>query len=65
MLRLFARRGLIRPEAAAEMRQWEHGGGFSLDAAVRIEAQAPRPGRPRSSLGGGLRYARRRCVRRE
>ena len=26
MLRLFARRGLLPPEAAAEMRQWEHGG---------------------------------------
>jgi Putative transposase len=38
VLRLFARRGLIPPEAAAEMRQWEHGGGFSLDAVVRIEA---------------------------
>jgi hypothetical protein len=38
VLRLFARRGLIMPETAAEMRQWDHGGGFSLDAAVRIEA---------------------------
>ena len=41
VLRLFARRGLITPEVAAEMRQWEHGGGFSLDAAVRIEATGP------------------------
>ena len=38
VLRLFARRGLITPEVAAEMRQWKHGGGFSLDAAVRVEA---------------------------
>jgi hypothetical protein len=38
MLRLFARRALITPEAAAEMRRWEHGDGSSLDAAVRIEA---------------------------
>jgi hypothetical protein len=38
VLRLFAWRGLIPPEVAAEMRQWEHGGGFSLGAVVRIEA---------------------------
>jgi len=38
VLRLFARRGLITPEAAAEMRRWGHGGGFSLHAAVRVEA---------------------------
>ncbi len=38
VLRLFARRGIIPPEVAAEMRKWEHGGGFSLNAAVRIEA---------------------------
>jgi len=39
VLRLFERRGLLAREAAAEMRQWGHGGGFSLDAAVRIEAR--------------------------
>lgn len=34
----FARRGLITREAAVEMRRWEHGGGFSLDTGIRIEA---------------------------
>lgn len=53
VLRLFARRGLIPPEAAAEMRQWEHGGGFSLDAVVRIEAT------DRKGLERLLRYCAR------
>jgi len=53
VLRLFARRGLIPPEAAAEMRQWEHGGGFSLDAVIRIEAT------DRKGLERLLRYCAR------
>ena len=53
VLRLFARRGLIPPEATAEMRQWEHGGGFSLDAVVRIEAT------DRKGLERLLRYCAR------
>ena len=36
--RLFERWGLLAPEAEVEMRQWDHGGGFSLNAAVRIKA---------------------------
>ena len=36
LLRLFVRKGLLDKEAAEQMRQWSHGGGFSLDAKVRI-----------------------------
>jgi hypothetical protein len=36
--RLFKRRGLVEPEAVDALRQWAHGGGFSLNAEVRIEA---------------------------
>jgi hypothetical protein len=57
VLRLFARRGLIPPEAAAEMRQWEHGGGFSLEAGVRIAA-ADRKGLGSQGQGGPC-WARR------
>ena len=59
VLRLFARRGLIPPEAAAEMRQWEHGGGFSLEAGVRIEA-ADRKGLESQGQGWPC-WARRGC----
>ncbi len=38
MLRAVERRGLLTPEDAQAMAAWEHGGGFSVDAAVRIEA---------------------------
>jgi hypothetical protein len=38
VLRLFERQGLLTPETVAEMRQWEHRGGFYLDAAAYIEA---------------------------
>jgi hypothetical protein len=37
-LRTFVRRGLLPTEDAQAMAQWEHGGGFSVDASVRIEA---------------------------
>jgi hypothetical protein len=53
VLRLFERRGPLAPETAAEMRQWDHGGGFSLDAAVRIEAT------DRKGLERLLRYCAR------
>jgi hypothetical protein len=33
-----ARRGVLEREEAAAMGTWEHGGGFSVDASVRIEA---------------------------
>ena len=38
LLRAVERRGLLVPEDAKTMAEWEHGGGFSVDAEVRIEA---------------------------
>jgi hypothetical protein len=53
LLRVFVCRGLLRGDAAQAMAQWEHGGGFSVDASVRIAA-ADRAGRERL-----LRYCAR------
>lgn len=53
LLRLFVRRGLLPADGALAMAQWEHGGGFSVDASVRIAA-ADRTGRERL-----LRYCAR------
>ena len=53
VLRAFVRRGLLEQGAADAMGGWDHGGGFSLDAAVRIEG-ADRAGRERL-----LRYCAR------
>ena len=53
VLRAFVRRGLLEHGDAQEMGGWDHGGGFSLDAAVRIEG-ADRAGRERL-----LRYCAR------
>ncbi|QEP44758.1 hypothetical protein D5085_17420 [Ectothiorhodospiraceae bacterium BW-2] len=38
ILRAFVRRGLLEKADRQEMEQWDHGGGFSLDASVRIAA---------------------------
>jgi len=38
VLRLFERNGFLSPEAADNMREWRHGGGFSVDASVAVEA---------------------------
>ena len=38
VLRHFRRHGLLEPHEAEDMLSWNHGGGFSLDASVRIEA---------------------------
>lgn len=38
LLRSALRRGLLSADDAQVMAEWEHGGGFSVDAAVRIEA---------------------------
>ncbi|MBK8387361.1 MAG: transposase [Candidatus Accumulibacter sp.] len=38
LLRALTRRGVLEPEDAEKMANWAHGGGFSLDASVRIEA---------------------------
>jgi hypothetical protein len=53
LLRSFMRRGLLPGDDARAMAQWEHGGGFSVDASVQIEA-ADRAGRERL-----LRYCAR------
>ena len=46
LLRGFVRRGLLPGDDAQAMVQWEHGGGFSVDASVRIAA-ADHTGRER------------------
>jgi hypothetical protein len=38
ILRAFQRRGILEKYERMEMELWEHGGGFSLDARVRIAA---------------------------
>jgi hypothetical protein len=38
VLRHMVRHGLLEPHDAQDMLGWEHGGGFSLDGSVRIEA---------------------------
>jgi hypothetical protein len=38
ILRAFVRRGILDKEERKEMALWNHGGGFSLDATVRIAA---------------------------
>jgi hypothetical protein len=43
LLRALTRRGVLEPEDAEAMASWEHGGGFSLDASVRIDG-TDRPG---------------------
>ena len=53
LLRALTRRGVLEPEDAETMANWAHGGGFSLDASVRIEG-ADRPGLERL-----LRYCAR------
>ncbi|OQX32104.1 MAG: hypothetical protein B0D96_03155 [Candidatus Sedimenticola endophacoides] len=53
VLRLFVRRGVLSEEDAQQMQAWEHGGGFSLDAGVRIEAT------DRQGLERLLRYCAR------
>ena len=51
--RALTRRGVLEPEDGEAMANWAHGGGFSLDASVRIEG-ADRPGLERL-----LRYCAR------
>ena len=53
VLRACVRRGLLDQSATAEMGGWDHGGGFSLDASVRIE------GSDRAGLERLLRYCAR------
>ena len=37
VLRWFVRRGWLTDEHRQEMQRWAHSGGFSIDAAVRVE----------------------------
>jgi hypothetical protein len=53
VLRWFARRGLLDPSAAADMRTWRGTGGFSVDGSVRIE------GEDRAGLERLVRYCAR------
>jgi hypothetical protein len=53
LLRALTRRNLLEREDAQAMGEWDHGGGFSLDASVRIEGE-DRPGLERL-----LRYCAR------
>jgi hypothetical protein len=53
VLRHLRRHGLLEPHEAEDMLAWDHGGGFSLDASVRIEAT------DRAGLERLIRY----CVR--
>jgi len=53
LLRVFVRRGLLPGDDARAMGQWQHGGGFSVDGSVRVEA-TDRTGRERR-----LRYCAR------
>ncbi len=53
LLRAAARRGLLERQDAQAMGAWDHAGGFSLDASVRIEAQ------DREGLERLLRYCAR------
>ena len=53
LLRVMTRRGLLAPDEAKTMAAWDHGGGFSVDAEVRIEAQ------DREGLERLLRYCAR------
>jgi Putative transposase/Transposase zinc-binding domain len=53
VLRACVRRGLLEHGDAQEMGGWDHGGGFSLDASVRVE------GADRAGLERLLRYCAR------
>ena len=53
VLRHFRRHGLLEPHDAEDMLIWDHGGGFSLDGSVRIEAH------DRSGLERLIRYCAR------
>ena len=38
VLRWFVRQGYLDKDDAKDMAQWSNGGGFSVDASVRVEA---------------------------
>ena len=53
VLRHVRRQGLLEPHEANDMLTWDHGGGFSLDASVHIEAH------DRAGLERLIRYCAR------
>jgi hypothetical protein len=53
VLQCFERRGWLEPDTAEQMRHWNHRGGFSVDASVRVEAW------DRAGLERLVRYAAR------
>ena len=53
VLRWFARQGYLDKDDAKDMAEWRNGGGFSVDASVRIEAN------DRAGLERLLRYCAR------
>jgi DNA-directed RNA polymerase subunit RPC12/RpoP len=53
VLRAFVRRGLLEAGAARDMRGWDAGGGFSVDASIRVQAH------DRMGLERLLRYCAR------
>ena len=53
VLRIAVRHGALTPEVANDLAGWGHGGGFSLHAAVRLEAE------DRAGLERLLRYCAR------
>jgi hypothetical protein len=53
ILRAFVRNGILEKDDRRDMEQWDHGGGFSLDATVRIAAH------DRHGLERLLRYGAR------
>lgn len=55
VLAVYRRRGWLDADAAANMAQWQHGGGFSVDASVVIH------GNDRAGLERLLRYCARPC----
>ncbi|QIK38520.1 hypothetical protein GWK36_11585 [Caldichromatium japonicum] len=61
ILRAFVRRGWLEKADQEEIEEWDHGGGFSLDASLRLRIEAhDRPGLERL-----LRYCARppQCLR--
>ena len=66
VLTLMVRRGHLTSDTALDMRHWRHGGGFSVNADVRIEA-ADRNGLERllrySTLSPDSFYLPRPCGR--
>ena len=55
VLAAYRRRGWLDADSAADMAQWQHGGGFSVDASVVIH------GNDRAGLERVLRYCTRPC----